>query len=124
MFGNEANQRATISGVDLASRYVVQVLMCSGTDCGQPIQLSLSETTKPTSPPGEPSFAAATTDTITITFTTTGTITITFTKRKNIGEGVMIEKYKIEESANSQHMQQSPAVHRLYVAHLHNQRSF
>ena len=47
--------------------------------------------------PGEPYFAAATTD----------TITITFTKRKSIGEGAMIEKYKIEESANSQHAAKS-----------------
>ena len=57
---------------------------------------TLTETTKPTSPPGKPSFVAATTD----------TITIAFAKPKNIGDGVKIEKYKIEWSANSQHMEQ------------------
>lgn len=57
---------------------------------------TLSATTKPTSPPGKPTLEAATTD----------TITIAFTKPKSIGQGVNIEKYKIEWIFNSQQMEQ------------------
>lgn len=95
MCGSKANQRTTISGLDPASRYVFQVCVVGQIVVGQYSNLS-SETTKATGPPGKPSIAAATTE----------TITIAFTKPKNIGEGVMIEKYKFDGSTNSQHMHQ------------------
>ena len=93
--GNNAQQTATISGLNPATRYLFRVCAVGQIVVSQ-YSDTLSEITKPTSPPGKPSFVAATTD----------TITITFAKPKNIGEGVKIEKYKIEWSDNSQHMEQ------------------
>ena len=93
--GNEAKQTATISGLNPATRYLFRVCAVGKIVVSQYSE-TLSESTKPTSPPGKPSLDAATTD----------TITIAFAKPKNIGEGVKIEKYKIEWSANSQHMEQ------------------
>ncbi|XP_067033106.1 uncharacterized protein [Acropora muricata] len=93
--GNKAKQTATISGLNSATRYLFRVCAVAKIVVSQYSE-TLSESTKPTSPPGKPSFEAATTD----------TITIAFAKPKNIGEGVKIEKYKIEWSANSQHMEQ------------------
>ena len=93
--GNKAMQTATISGLDPATRYLFRVCAVGQIVVSQ-YSHTLSEPTKPTSPPGKPSFVAATTD----------TITIEFVKPKNIGERVKIEKYKIEWIANSQLMEQ------------------
>ncbi|XP_067033103.1 uncharacterized protein [Acropora muricata] len=93
--GNEAKQTATVSGLNPATRYLFRVSAVGQIVVSQ-YSDTLSETTKPTSPPGKPSFVAATTD----------TITIAFERPKNIGEGVKIEKYKIEWSTNSQHVEQ------------------
>ena len=93
--GNKAKQTATISGLNPATRYFFRVCALGQIVVSQ-YSDTLSETTKPTSPPGKPSFVAATSD----------TITIAFAKPKNIGEGVKIEKYKIEWSADSQLMEQ------------------
>ena len=93
--GNEAEKTAVVSGLNPATRYLFRVCAVGQVVVSQ-YSDTLSETTKPTSPPGKPSFVAA----------TTGTITIAFAKPKNIGEGVIIEKYKIEWSANCQHMEQ------------------
>ena len=92
---NEAGQTAVVSGLNPATRYLFRVCAVGQVVVSQ-YSDTLSETTKPTSPPGKPSFVAATTD----------TITIAFAKPKNIGEGVIIEKYKIEWSTNGQHMEQ------------------
>ena len=92
---NEAGQTAVVSGLNPATRYLFRVCAVGQVVVSQ-YSDTLSETTKPTSPPGKPSFVAATTD----------TITIAFAKPKNIGEGVIIEKYKIEWSTNCQHMEQ------------------
>ncbi|XP_015762201.1 PREDICTED: uncharacterized protein LOC107341308 [Acropora digitifera] len=93
--GNEAKQTATVSGLNPATRYLFRVCAVGQIVVSQ-CSDTLSETTKPTSPPGKPSLVAATTD----------TITIAFERPKNIGEGVKIEKYKIEWSTSSQHMEQ------------------
>ena len=93
--GNKAKQTATVSGLNPATRYLFRVCAVGQIVVSQ-YSDTLSETTKPTSPPGKPSFVAATTD----------TITIAFERPRNIGEGVKIEKYKVEWSANSQHMEQ------------------
>jgi len=93
--GNEAKQTATISGLNPATRYLFRVCAMGQIVVSQ-YSDTLTETTKPTSPPGKPSLVAVTTD----------TITITFARPKNIGERVKIEKYKIEWSTNSQHMEQ------------------
>ena len=93
--GNKAKQTATISRLDPATRYLFRVCAVGQIVVSQYSDI-LSETTKPTSPPGKPSFVASTTD----------TITIAFAKPKNIGEGVKIDKYKIKWSVNSQLMEQ------------------
>ena len=93
--GKEAKKTATISGLQPATSYLVRVCAVGQIVVSQ-YSNTLSATTKPTSPPGKPTFAAATTD----------TITIAFTKPKNIGQGVNIEKYKIEYVFNSQQMEQ------------------
>ncbi|XP_068757755.1 uncharacterized protein [Montipora capricornis] len=93
--GNEAEQATTVSGLQPAIKYLFQVCAMGQFVVSQ-YSATLSETTKPTSPPGKPSFEAATTD----------TITIAFTEPKNIGEGIEIEKYKIEWSTSSQQMEQ------------------
>ena len=93
--GKEAKKTATISGLQPATSYLVrvqavrQIVVSLYSD-------TLSATTKPTSPPGKPTFATATID----------TITIAFTKPESIGQGVNIEKYKIEWMFNSQQMEQ------------------
>lgn len=93
--GKEAKKTATISGLQPATTYLVRV--CSvGKIVVSQYSNTLSRTTKPTSPPGKPTLKAATTD----------TITIAFTKPKSIGQGVKIEKYKIEWILNSQQMEQ------------------
>ena len=93
--GKEAKKTATISGLQPATSYLVRV--CSvGQIVVSQYSNTLSALTKPTSPPGKPTFVAATTD----------TITIAFTKPKRIGRGVYIEKYKIEWIFNSQQMKQ------------------
>ena len=93
--GKEAKKTATISGLQPATRYLVRVCAVGQIVVSQ-YGNTLSATTKPTSPPGKPTFADATTD----------TITIVFTKPKSIGRGVNIEKYKIEWIFNSQQMKQ------------------
>ncbi|XP_067033108.1 uncharacterized protein [Acropora muricata] len=93
--GNEAEQTAVVSGLNPATRYLFRVCAVGQVVVSQ-YSDTLSEITKPTSSPGKPSFVAATTD----------TITIAFAKPQNIGEGVIIEKYKIEWSANCQQMEQ------------------
>ena len=93
--GKEAKKTATISGLQPATSYLVRVCAV-GQIVVSPYSNTWSATTKPTSPPGKPTFAAATTD----------TITIAFTKPKSIGQGVNIEKYKIEWIFNSQQMKQ------------------
>lgn len=93
--GKEAKKTATISGLQPATSYLVRVCAVGQIVVSQ-YSNTLSVTTKPTSPPGKPTFAAATTD----------TITIAFTKPENIGQGVNIEKYKIEWIFNSQQMEQ------------------
>ncbi|XP_067033107.1 uncharacterized protein [Acropora muricata] len=92
---NEAGQTAVVSGLNPATRYLFRVCAVGQVVVSQ-YSDTLSEITKPTSSPGKPSFVAATTD----------TITIAFAKPQNIGEGVIIEKYKIEWSANCQQMEQ------------------
>lgn len=91
----EGKQTATISGLQPATSYLMRVCAVGQIVVSQ-YSNTLSATTKPTSPPGKPTFAAATTD----------TITIAFTKPKSIGQGVNIEKYKIEWIFNSQQMEQ------------------
>ena len=93
--GKEAKKTATISGLQPATSYLVRVCAVGQIVVSQ-YSNTLSATTKPTSPPGKPTFAAATTD----------TITIAFTKPKSIGQGVNIEKYKIEWIFNSQQKEQ------------------
>ena len=93
--GKQAKKTATISGLLPATNYLVRVCAVRQIVVSQ-CSNTLSATTKPTSPPGKPTFAAATTD----------TITIAFTKPKSIGQGVKIEKYKIEWIFNSQQMKQ------------------
>ena len=93
--GNEAKKTATISDLQPATSYLVRVCAVGQIAVSQ-YSDTLYATTKPTSPPGKPTFAAATTD----------TITIAFTKPKSIGQGVNIEKYKIEWIFNSQQMEQ------------------
>ena len=93
--GKEAKKTATIYGLQPATSYLVRVCAVGKIVVSQ-YSNTLSANTKPTSPPGKPTFAAATTD----------TITIAFTKPKNIGQGVNIEKYKIQWVFNSQQMEQ------------------
>ena len=93
--GKEAKKTATISGLQPATSYLVRVCAVGQIVVSQ-YSNTLPATTKPTSPPGKPTFADATTD----------TITIAFTKPKRIGQGVNIEKYKIEWIFNSQQMEQ------------------
>ena len=93
--GKEANKTATISGLQPATSYLVRVCAV-GQIVVSEYSSSLSATTKPTSPPGKPTLADATND----------TITIAFTKPKSIGQGINIEKYKIEWIFNSQQMEQ------------------
>ncbi|CAH3182360.1 unnamed protein product [Porites evermanni] len=93
--GKEVKKTATISGLQPATSYLVRVCAVGQIVVSQ-YGNTLSATTKPTSPPGKPTFADATTD----------TITIAFTKPKSIGRGVNIEKYKIEWIFNSQQMKQ------------------
>ena len=93
--GKGAKKTATISGLQPATSYLVRVCAVGRIVVSQ-YSDTLSASTKPTSPPGKPTFAAATTD----------TITIAFTKPKSIGEGVNIEKYKIEWFFNSQQMEE------------------
>ena len=93
--GKEAKKTTTISGLQPATNYLVRVCAVRQIVVSQ-CSNTLSVTTKPTSPPGKPTFEAATTD----------TITIAFTKPKSIGQGVNIEKYKIEWIFNSQQMEQ------------------
>ena len=93
--GKEAKKIATISGLQPATSYLVRVCSVRQISVSQ-YSDTLSATTKPTSPPGKPNFAAATTD----------TITIAFTRPKCIGQGVKIERYKIEWISNSQQMEQ------------------
>ena len=93
--GKEAKKTATISGLQPATSYLVRVCAVRQIVVSQ-YSNTLSATTKPTSPPGKPTFEAATTD----------TITIAFTKPKRIGQEVNIEKYKIEWIFNSQQMEQ------------------
>ena len=93
--GKDTKKTATISGLQPATNYLVRVCAVGQIVVSQ-YSNTLSATTKPTSPPGKPTFAAATTD----------TITIAFTKPKSIGQGVNIEKYKIEWIFNSQQMEQ------------------
>ena len=93
--GKEAKKTATISGLQPATSYLVRVCAVGQIVVSQ-YSNTLSATTKPTSPPSKPTFAGATTD----------TITIAFTKPKSIGKGVKIEKYKIEWIFNSQQMEQ------------------
>ena len=92
--GEEARKTATISGLQPATSYLVRVCAVGQIVVSQ-YSDTLSATTKPTSPPGKPTFADATTD----------TITIAFTKPKSIGQGVKIEKYKIAWIFNSQQME-------------------
>ena len=92
--GKEAKKTATISGLQPATSYLVRVCAVGQIVVSQ-YSDTLSATTKPTSPPGKPTFADATTD----------TITIAFTKPKSIGQGVNIEKYKIVWIFNSQQME-------------------
>ena len=93
--GKKTKKTATISGLQPATSYLVRVCAVGQIVVSQ-YSNTLSATTKPTSPPGKPTFADATTD----------TITIAFTKPKSIGQGVNIEKYKIEWIFNSQQMKQ------------------
>ena len=93
--GKEAKKTAIISGLQPATSYLVRVCAVRQIVVSQ-YSNTLPATTKPTSPPGKPTFTAATTD----------TITIAFTKPKSIGQGVNIEKYKIEWIFNSQQMEQ------------------
>lgn len=93
--GKEAKNTATISGLQPATSYQVRVCAVGQIVVSQ-YSDTLSATTKPTSPPGKPTFADATTD----------SITIAFTKPKSIGQGVNIEKYKIEWIFNSQQKEQ------------------
>ncbi|CAH3040812.1 unnamed protein product [Porites lobata] len=92
--GKEAKKTANISGLQPATSYLVRVCAVGQIVVSQ-YSDTLSATTKPTSPPGKPTFADATTD----------TITIAFTKPKSIGQGVNIEKYKIAWIFNSQQME-------------------
>ena len=93
--GKEAKKTATISGLQPATSYLVRVCAVGQIVVSQ-YSNTLSATTKPTSPPGKATFADATKD----------TITIAFTKPKSIGQGINIEKYKIEWIFNSQQMEQ------------------
>ena len=93
--GKDTKKTATISGLQPATNYLVRVCAVGQIVVSQ-YSNTLTATTKPTSPPGKPTFAAATTD----------TITIAFTKPKSIGQGVNIVKYKIEWIFNSQQMEQ------------------
>ena len=93
--GKDTKKTATISGLQPATNYLVRVCAVGQIVVSQ-YSNTLNATTKPTSPPGKPTFAAATTD----------TITIAFTKPKSIGQGVNIVKYKIEWIFNSQQMEQ------------------
>ena len=93
--GKDTKKTATISGLQPATNYLVRVCAVGQIVVSQ-YSNTLSATTKPTSPPGKPTLEAATTD----------TITIAFTKPKSIGQGVNIEKYKIEWIFNSQQMEQ------------------
>ena len=93
--GKEAKKTATISGLQPATSYLVRVCSVKQIVVSQ-YSSTLYATTKPTSPPGKPTFAAATTD----------TITIAFTKPKRIGQGVKIATYKIEWIFNSEQMEQ------------------
>ncbi|XP_074607528.1 cytolytic toxin-alpha-like [Acropora palmata] len=93
--GNRAKQTATISGLDPATRYLFRVCAVRQIVVSQ-YSDTLSETTKPTSPPGKLPFEAATPD----------AIAIGFANPKTIGEGDKIEKYEVKLSANSQHMVQ------------------
>ncbi|XP_068713617.1 uncharacterized protein [Montipora foliosa] len=95
--GDEAEQTTTVSGLQPAIKHFFRVCAMREIAVSQ-YSNTLSETTKPTSPPGKPSFVAATTD----------TITVAFTKPKNIGKEIEIEKYKIEWGTNSQQMVQVP----------------
>ncbi|XP_068758331.1 uncharacterized protein [Montipora capricornis] len=94
---NEAEQTTTVSGLQPAIKYLFRVCAMAQIVVSQ-YSNTLSKTTQPTSPPGKPSFVAATTD----------SITIAFTKPKNIGKGIEIQKYKIEWSTSSQQMEQVP----------------
>ena len=87
--GKEAKKTATISGLQPATSYLVRVCAVGQIVVSQ-YSNTLSATTKPTSPPGKPTFADATTD----------IVTVAFTKPKGI------EKYKIEWISNSKRMQQ------------------
>ena len=93
--GKDSKKTATISGLQQATNYLVRVYAVRQIVVSQ-CSNTLSATTKPTSPPGKPTLAAATTD----------AITIAFTKPKSIGQGVNIVKYKIEWIFNSQQMEQ------------------
>ena len=93
--GKDTKKTATISGLQQATNYLVRVYAVRQIVVSQ-CSNTLSATTKPTSPPGKPALAAATTD----------AITIAFTKPKSIGQGVNIVKYKIEWIFNSQQMEQ------------------
>ena len=93
--GKEATKTAALSGLQPATSYLVRVCAVGQIVVSQ-YSNTLYATTKPTSPPGKPNFTAATTD----------TITIAFTKPKSIGQGVNIEKYKIEWMFSSQQMEQ------------------
>ena len=93
--GKDTKKTATISGLQQATNYLVRVYAVRQIVVSQ-CSNTLSVTTKPTSPPGKPTLAAATTD----------AITIAFTKPKSIGQGVNIVKYKIEWIFNSQQMEQ------------------
>ena len=93
--GKEAKKTSSISGLQPATSYLVRVCAVEQIVVSQ-YSNTLSATTKPTSPPGKPTFADATND----------TITIAFTKPKSIGQGVNIEKYKVEWMFSSQRMEQ------------------
>ncbi|XP_068714302.1 uncharacterized protein [Montipora foliosa] len=95
--GNEPEQNASVSGLQPATKYSFRVCAMGQIVVSQ-YSNTLCETTKPTSPPGKPFFAAAA--------TADHTITIAFTKPKNVGMGIEIEKYKIECNTNSPQMEQ------------------
>ena len=95
--GNEAEQNASVSGLQPATKYSFRVCAMGQIVVSQ-YSNTLCETTKPTSPPGKPFFAAAS--------MADHTITIAFTKPKNVGMGIEIEKYKIECNTSSPQMEQ------------------